>query len=104
MALTDYEKTQFENLTANFAVEDASALRKMEKKDKATAMTFVALPSIHLILLVAAGLAVISCFAGRIAGNDQQMLMSGGIGLLLVMISMLIPESQNEPQVSADNE
>lgn len=90
MTLSEYEKTQFEQLTADFNVEDAGALKEMEKLDKTSALSFVALPSLHNVALVAAVIALVFMIAGRVTENDSQMFMAGGISLLCIMVSMLV--------------
>lgn len=90
MTLSEYEKTQFEQLTADFNVEDAGALKEMEKLDKTSALSFVALPGLHNVVLVVAVIALVFMIAGRVTENDSQMFMAGGISLLCIMVSMLV--------------
>ena len=90
MTLSEYEKTQFENLTADFEVEDAKALKKMKKLDKASALSFSSLPDLRLVPLVVAAMALLFAIAGRITGNDLQMLTAGGITLLCIWVSMIV--------------
>jgi hypothetical protein len=104
MTLSEYEKTQFEQLTADFNVEDAGALKEMEKLDKTSALSFVALPGLHNVPLVAAVIALVFMIAGRVTGNDSQMFLAGGISILCIMVSYLVmpkttatsPESEEE--------
>lgn len=50
MSLSEHEKTQFELLTAGLTFDD-SDLKTMEKRERATAMSYVALPSPRTILM-----------------------------------------------------
>lgn len=90
MTLSEYEKTQFEQLTADFNVEDAGALKEMEKLDKASALSFVALPSLHNVALVAAVIALIFMIAGRVTENDSQMFLSGAVSILCILVSLMV--------------
>jgi hypothetical protein len=90
MSLSEYENAQFQTLTADFTIDDPSVLKKMGKRDKATAMSFVALPSLSLMLLVAEGIALLFTLAGRLTDNMNQMYISGAIGLLLILASTIL--------------
>lgn len=90
MTLSEYEKTQFEQLTADFNVEDTGALEEMKKLDKKNTLSFFALPSLHNVPLVAAVIALVFMVAGRVTGNDSQMFLAGGISLLCIMVSMMV--------------
>lgn len=90
MTLSAYEKAQFESLTADFEVEDVKTLKKMEKLDKASAMSFTAMPWLRNVPVAAALIALVFMVAGRVTGNDSQMFVAGGIGLLCIWVSMLV--------------
>lgn len=90
MTLSEYEKTQFEQLTADFNVEDAGALKEMEKLDKTSALSFVALPGLHYFPLVAAVVALVFMIAGRVTGNESQMFLSGAVSILCIMVSLMV--------------
>lgn len=104
MALSEYDKAQFESLTADFAIEDATALKIMEKRDKASEMSFVPLPHLHMVPLAAAFVSLLFVIAGRVAGNHSQMLAAGGISLLCVMVSMLLTPQEPPRDVEEDTE
>ena len=72
MSLSDYEKTQFERLTTDLAVDDKSALRMMRKRDKASAMSYVALPSVTTILAILTCIGLLTCIGGLLSNNVDQ--------------------------------
>jgi hypothetical protein len=90
MTLSDYEKAQFETLTADFKVEDVRAVKQMEKMDKAQAQTFIALPGWRNLPLVAAFIALVFMIAGRVTENDAQMFAAGGVTILCLWLSYLV--------------
>lgn len=90
MTLSDYEKAQFETLTADFKVEDVRAVKQMEKMDKAQAESFIALPGWRNIPLVGAFVALFFMVAGRVTENDSQMFAAGGVALLCIWLSYLV--------------
>lgn len=58
MSLSEHEKTQFELLTTGLAFDD-SDLKKMMKREQATAMSFVALPRISWLSREAVAIAMV---------------------------------------------
>lgn len=85
MSLSDYEKTQFERLTTDLAVDDKSALRTMRKRDKASAMSYVALPSVTTILAMLTCIGLLTCVGGLISNNVDQAL----VGFAVSFVSLL---------------
>ena len=83
MSLSAHEKTQFERLTAGLELGDPSVLKKMARKDTATAMHYVPLPSRSAIML-AVVLINFCVFAGSVlANNGTAALLTGVLGTLL---------------------
>lgn len=83
MSLSAHEKTQFERLTAGLELGDRTVLKKMARKDKATVMSYMPLPSRNTVLLV---LAIINAFAfcgGVLTRNPLLTNIAGVFGVLL---------------------
>lgn len=84
MSLSEYEKTQFERITADLALDDKTALRTMNKRDKATAMSYVALPSVTMILIMLTCAGILATVGGLINHDFDQML----VGLAISFVSL----------------
>ena len=83
MSLSAHEKTQFELLTAGLELGDPSVLKKMARKDRATAMHYVPLPSRSAVMLFIV-LINFCVFAGSVlANNGTAALLTGVLGTLL---------------------
>lgn len=82
MSLSDYEKTQFERLTTDIAVDDKSALRTMRKRDKASAMSYMALPSVTTILAMLTCVGLLTCVGGLTSNNVDQAMVGLAVGFV----------------------
>lgn len=88
MALSEYEKVQFEKLTANFAVDGCvAAVSTKESKDKAK-------PSWSLILLLLGCIAIALAVVARMNDNLLLVALGGVSGLGLVMASIVRSEEE----------
>lgn len=52
MGISPHEQQQFESLVANFNVEDTGLVKAMERRAKATEMTFTPLPNLPLYRII----------------------------------------------------
>lgn len=104
MALSEYEANQFNELTANFSVDDTSAVKKMEHRDKARSMSYSAFPSfftwanLHSLLLCAGLVMIVVTVLARVARDEQMTFTAGGIGLLIILGATFIPFSQKKTE------
>jgi hypothetical protein len=89
MPLSAHERTQFERLTANLELGDSAALRKMRKKDRATAMSYFALPSRNTVLLMMIVLDVFVFVGSVLTRNVMLTNVSGVFGILLTAAVVL---------------
>lgn len=88
MSLSAHEKTQFERLTAGLELGEPSILKKMARKDKATAMHYVPLPSRSAVMLFIV-LINFCVFAGSVlANNGTAALLTGVLGTLLCAVAV----------------
>lgn len=88
MSLSAHEKTQFARLTAGLELGESSVLRKMAKKDKATAMHYVPLPSRGVVLLAIVFINFF-VFAGSVLTNNGiAAILAGVFGTLLGAIAV----------------
>lgn len=88
MALSEYEKVQFEKLTANFAVDGYVTTVSTEKgKDKAKL-------SWSLILLLLGCIAIALAVVARVNDNLLLVALGGVSGLGLVMASVVRSEEE----------
>ena len=80
MSLSEHEKTEFERITAGLSLGDPAVLKKMTKRERATAMSHFAIPRIssHLALILHAVWVLLPLAAGITA------LFFAGIGNFVV--------------------
>jgi hypothetical protein len=88
MSLSEHEKIQFELLTANLALDD-SDLEKMAKRERATAMSYAALPNANTLLMTLAFINVYFFVSGVLTHNVTLTNVTGMLGMLLTMAIVL---------------
>lgn len=86
MSLSEHEKTQFELLTAGLALDD-SDLKEMARRDRATAMSYVALPlpSSNTVLMALIFINVFAFLASVLTHNAIMTNATGALGVLLTV-------------------
>jgi hypothetical protein len=93
MPLSAHERTQFERLTADLALDD-SALKKMVKRDNATAMSYVPLPRFSTVLRVMMIMATLIGFVGALEDNLILLVAGTVCAALLLLGSSVVLDNE----------
>lgn len=90
MSLSEHEKMQFERLTAGLTFDD-SDLKTMRKRERATAMSYVALPSPRTILMALVVMTACAFVASILTRNVILITVSCAFSALLTVVVLLSP-------------
>lgn len=90
MSLSEHEKTQFELLTAGLTFDD-SDLKTMEKRERATAMSYAALPSPRTIFMVLGVMNACAFVLSLITRNVILINVNCAFSVLLTAVVLLSP-------------
>lgn len=88
MSLTAHERKEFERLTADIEFSNPD-LKKMVKRERATTMSYVALPSRNTILMALVLINVCFFVSGVLTHNVSMTNVAGVFGILLLAAVVL---------------
>jgi len=101
MSITPNDNEKFEAIVAGFEVTDTAAVKQLERKNKASEMTFTPLPSLKALgflldnfFMAGFYICALVSFVSALLRNEEGSFMFGGISLLCLVASWMVPGGQ----------